>query len=400
MALLPSSSSSTRGRGFNYGVFLSCGTEDTLEFTGLLYQALCNKGIRTFTDCEVVDEITPALEEAIQTSRIAIVGLSKNYASSSFCLDKLSKILDHFNSKVHPVFYQVDPDDVQMLRGTYGEAIAMHKKRFNDRIQKWTMALQQVSNLPGWQFGLGNEYDHQDFIRKIVKEVFNKIVYIPIVTREDEDGIKVTCLSEGISEISYRFDGKNKVMFIVDDVDKLEQLQQVKADKHLLGLSALTDKEAVKTFFDKKIHNMVKKRFYSLKMAEKRVFLDIVCYGEGYHLVDVQHILRAHYGCCVTDYIRVLVDKSLIHISPRGEKTLHHWAECMGTELVQLESPKEPGKRSRLWIPEDIYHVLEDGTGTDKIEIICLDLSSTKEKKNRLEWRWLQEHGKPQDTYN
>ncbi|XP_057446761.1 disease resistance protein RUN1-like isoform X5 [Lotus japonicus] len=155
MALLPSSSSSTRGRGFNYGVFLSCGTEDTLEFTGLLYQALCNKGIRTFTDCEVVDEITPALEEAIQTSRIAIVGLSKNYASSSFCLDKLSKILDHFNSKVHPVFYQVDPDDVQMLRGTYGEAIAMHKKRFNDRIQKWTMALQQVSNLPGWQFGLG-----------------------------------------------------------------------------------------------------------------------------------------------------------------------------------------------------------------------------------------------------
>lgn len=155
MALLPSSSSSTRGRGFNYGVFLSCGTEDTLEFTGLLYQALCNRGIRTFTDCEVVDEITPALEEAIQTSRIAIVVLSKNYASSSFCLDKLSKILDHFNSKVHPVFYQVDPDDVQMLRGTYGEAIAMHKKRFNDRIQKWTMALQQVSNLPGWQFGLG-----------------------------------------------------------------------------------------------------------------------------------------------------------------------------------------------------------------------------------------------------
>ena len=31
----------------------------------------------------------------------------------------------------------------------------------------------------------------------------------------------------------------------------------------------------------------------------------------------------------------------------------------MGKEIVRQESPKEPGKRSRLWLPEDIIQVLE-----------------------------------------
>jgi hypothetical protein len=34
----------------------------------------------------------------------------------------------------------------------------------------------------------------------------------------------------------------------------------------------------------------------------------------------------------------------------------------MGKEIVRQESPKEPGKRSRLWCPEDIVQVLEENT--------------------------------------
>ncbi|XP_057431342.1 disease resistance protein Roq1-like isoform X2 [Lotus japonicus] len=308
MALqLPSSSSSTRG--LNYDIFLSCGTEDTLFFTSLLFEALCDRGIRTFTDLEVVDEITPALEEAIQTSRIAIVVLSKNYASSSFCLDKLSKILDHFRDKLHPVFYQVDPDDVQMLRGT------------DDRVKKWTISLQQVANLPGWQCGeLGIECYEKMFIWKIVEEVFNKIKYVLLDVADNpvglesrvqeviklldlesdggvqmvgivgiggigkttlvravhnliagqfevvcflhnvreiqikyglkhlqdrllyhrhgedyhEEGIKLTCSSERIAEVRHRLCRK-KVILIVDDVDKLEQLQAVAGSPNWFG---------------------------------------------------------------------------------------------------------------------------------------------------------------------
>ena len=33
---------------------------------------------------------------------------------------------------------------------------------------------------------------------------------------------------------------------------------------------------------------------------------------------------------------------------------------CMGKEIVRKESPQEPGKRSRLWLPTDIVQVLEE----------------------------------------
>ncbi|KAL2605469.1 hypothetical protein AAZV13_09G126900 [Glycine max] len=55
-------------------------------------------------------------------------------------------------------------------------------------------------------------------------------------------------------------------------------------------------------------------------------------------------------------HIGVLVEKSL---SWYGRVTLHDLIEQMGKEIVRQESPKEPGKRSRLWLPEDIIQVLE-----------------------------------------
>ncbi|KAL2334238.1 hypothetical protein Fmac_015451 [Flemingia macrophylla] len=45
----------------------------------------------------------------------------------------------------------------------------------------------------------------------------------------------------------------------------------------------------------------------------------------------------------------------------------------MGKEIVRKESPKEPGKRSRLWFAKDIAQILEENKGTSQIEIILLD---------------------------
>jgi hypothetical protein len=53
-----------------------------------------------------------------------------------------------------------------------------------------------------------------------------------------------------------------------------------------------------------------------------------------------------------------LVEKSLIKISQEVGKTnivtLHDLIEDMGKEIVRQESPKKPGKRSRLWFHKDI----------------------------------------------
>ncbi|XP_059454645.1 disease resistance protein Roq1-like [Corylus avellana] len=53
---------------------------------------------------------------------------------------------------------------------------------------------------------------------------------------------------------------------------------------------------------------------------------------------------------------------------------MHDLLQEMGREIVRQESPKEPGERSRLWFDEDVRYVLEENTGTNKVEGILIDL--------------------------
>ncbi|KAL7224541.1 hypothetical protein ACSBR1_025913 [Camellia fascicularis] len=51
---------------------------------------------------------------------------------------------------------------------------------------------------------------------------------------------------------------------------------------------------------------------------------------------------------------------------------MHDLIQEMGRNIVRQESPKEPGQRSRLWLYEDIKHVLINDTGTEKLEGIVM----------------------------
>ena len=92
------------------------------------------KGIHTFIDDEGLsrgEEIRPALLQAIQESRIAIIVFSSNYAASTFCLGELVTILEHLEAKgrlVWPIFFDVDPSEVRHQGGGYAEALAKHEK--------------------------------------------------------------------------------------------------------------------------------------------------------------------------------------------------------------------------------------------------------------------------------
>jgi len=97
--------------------------------------------------------------KAIEESRIFIPVFSINYASSSFCLDELVHIIHCYKTKgrlVLPVFYGVDPTNVRHHTGSYGEALAEHKKRFqNDknnmvRLHQWKLDLTQAANMSGY----------------------------------------------------------------------------------------------------------------------------------------------------------------------------------------------------------------------------------------------------------
>ncbi|XP_059454811.1 disease resistance protein RPV1-like [Corylus avellana] len=177
-SLSSTSSSSSSTRQWVYDVFLSFRGEDTRNnFTAHLYDALVRMAINTYRDDDDLkrgENISPALLKAIEESRISVIVFSQNYASSSWCLDELVKILEcreTMEQIVVPVFYKVDPSEVRHQRKSFGVAFAKHEERFKDKqmmVQKWRTALTQVSNLSGWHLGNRSE---PEFIREIIEWV-------------------------------------------------------------------------------------------------------------------------------------------------------------------------------------------------------------------------------------
>ena len=148
-------SSSTAPR-WKYDVFLSFRGEDTRNtFTDLIYDALIKMGINTFKDDEKLEKGKPIsdLFKKIEESRFAVVIFSKDYASSTWCLDEVAKIVQcekEMGMTILPVFYDVEPSDVRSANGTYAVALIELENRFKDKVETWRAALTHVSYISGW----------------------------------------------------------------------------------------------------------------------------------------------------------------------------------------------------------------------------------------------------------
>ncbi|XP_050233971.1 disease resistance protein RPV1-like [Mercurialis annua] len=172
--LLASSSSSTQK--WKYEVFLSFRGEDTRNtFTSHLYAALRRKSINTFIDDKLKrgEEITSALSNVIEESNIGIIIFSDDYSSSTFCLDEVVKIIECSETHgqiVIPVFYHVDPSDVENQTGSFAAAFVKHEIHNFDRVQSWKVALSKAARMAGWHIsGTSPEYE-------LVENISNDIV--------------------------------------------------------------------------------------------------------------------------------------------------------------------------------------------------------------------------------
>ncbi|KAF8025902.1 hypothetical protein BT93_F2659 [Corymbia citriodora subsp. variegata] len=171
-------------RRYSYDVFLSFRGEDTRHgFTGHLRHALRQKGVHVFFDDASLrkgDEISPALERAIEESRVSLVVLSENYAGSAWCLNELVKIMEcrrRDEKKVTaPVFYHVEASDVRHQRGPFGAAFEKLECRFRENValvMKWRKAMEGAANLVGW--ALPKNECESTLSRLIVKIVLSKL---------------------------------------------------------------------------------------------------------------------------------------------------------------------------------------------------------------------------------
>ncbi|XP_059665291.1 disease resistance protein RUN1-like [Cornus florida] len=128
--------------------------------------------------------------------------------------------------------------------------------------------------------------------------------------------------------------------------------------------------ERLKKIPNKKIYEVLKVSFDGLDDSEKNLFLDIPCFFKGDDKDEVMSILGSEFP----SRIPILIERSLITISKGNRLWMHDLIQEMGWKIVHEESPDDPGKCSRLHFYKDIYKVLKDNTGTEKIEGIMLDI--------------------------
>ncbi|CAN1784457.1 Disease resistance protein L6 [Linum perenne] len=147
-----------------YEVFLSFSGPDIRQtFADHLYTCLVRSKICTFRDEEALhkgETIGPSLIQAITESKIHIPILTQNYASSTWCLQELAKMVDCWRTgggekgqhTILPVFYFIDPREVRHLdSGPYKAAFELHSlKHDSGTISEWKEALQEVGQMKGW----------------------------------------------------------------------------------------------------------------------------------------------------------------------------------------------------------------------------------------------------------
>ncbi|KAG2276810.1 hypothetical protein Bca52824_059365 [Brassica carinata] len=132
------------------------------------------KGITPFVDNEIKrgESICPELVRAIRGSKIAIILISRNYASSKWCLDELVEIMkcrEELGQTVMAIFY-----NAKKLAGDFGRAFrktCAGKKKEN--IGRWREALAKVATIAGYHSS--NWENEAAMIKKIATDISNML---------------------------------------------------------------------------------------------------------------------------------------------------------------------------------------------------------------------------------
>uniref|UniRef100_A0A7N2L9G3 TIR domain-containing protein n=1 Tax=Quercus lobata TaxID=97700 RepID=A0A7N2L9G3_QUELO len=329
----PSTSSSTTR--WKFDVFISFRGKDTRsDFTDHLYAALEQKGILTFKDDNRLErgKAFSTVLKAVEESRFAIVVFSRNYASSTWCLDELVKINGCINDTgmtVLPVFYDVDPYDVRRQRGNFAYAFDEHEERFKENIEKlevWREALREVGNLSGWV--ATGDSNVSELIKSIVEQISQNLSSSFSSITNDLVG-----MDSSVQELITAYLKNRNNVFMIG----------------ICGMGGSGKTTLARVFYEK-----LRNSFEDI-LEERNIEIRTVYRG-----ID-------------------MIKRRLCH------KKMYDIVQEMGMEIVRQESPEEPGERSRLWLHKDLFHVLMNNTAKTAIQAIVLDLSGGDEAYQHIE---------------
>ncbi|KGN65609.2 hypothetical protein Csa_019785 [Cucumis sativus] len=311
-----SSSSCSSNSKWSYDVFLSFRGEDTRDkFISHLDLALRREGVNFFIDDKLDrgKQISKSLLKSIEGSRISIIIFSQNYASSTWCLDEVVKIIECMRSKkqtVLPVFYNVSPSEVVKQTGIFGEAFAKYETNplMTNKIQPWKEALTTAATLSAKHpvaidsqlkaieelashgvsdngvnmvgiHGMGGigkttlakalynkityQFEACCFLSNVreTSEQFNGLVQLQEKLLNEifkDNNLKVDNVDKGMNIIKDRLCSR-KVLMVLDDVDKDDQLDALVGGRDWFGrgskiIVTTRDRHLLETYSFDKIH--------------------------------------------------------------------------------------------------------------------------------------------------
>ncbi|GJX08279.1 NB-ARC domains-containing protein [Tanacetum coccineum] len=417
---------------WKYDVFVSFSGDDIRKnFMDHMFNDFKQKGIYAFRDDRELpkgEDISPHLYKAIEESRFLIVIFSKNYASSSWCLQELVKILECKQIEcpiyeVQTVFYDVKPDVVRKQTDSYAEAFDKHQRSNRPEVDNWKEALSTAANLSGWDLeDMTNGYEYK-FIDCLSKDILNKLCDGPLHVGENLVGIdfhfdkldlsrfvgsdKVNmigiCEWDEIHDMDFSNDGVESLelfrSYAFKEKDSSIEFKEVSqkvvkyVQGHPLALKVLgrflyaktvgqwvSELDKLKVYPNEQIHRVLRLSYDGLDLHQKNILLDIACLFVGENMDFVASVLD---GCnfFADTNMQVLVDKSLITISSKMSLQMHDLIQAMAREIVREESIMT-GKQTRLWNSSEVYNVLSEKKVpmTEAIEVLVLLLRESSQK--------------------
>lgn len=109
----------------------------------------------------------------------------------------------------------------------------------------------------------------------------------------------------------------------------------------------------------KKVQETLMISYEGLELTQQKVFLDIACF----FIKEAKKYPIFMWSDCEYyphDAIRVLLLRSLIRIGDDYRFSMHDQVRDLGRHIVREENCRFPGKRSRVWIPEDALNLLRN----------------------------------------
>ncbi|XP_048134059.1 disease resistance protein L6-like [Rhodamnia argentea] len=170
---------STSGSGASatqYDVFLSFRGPDTRNnFTDVLYRTMVGQGIFAYRDSEELhagDRIDDLLRE-VGNSEICIPVFSRGYASSPWCLRKLARMMELYEStgkpEILPIFFDVSASDVKLKTELYVKDLEKYEQRAGgDGKEQWEAALRKAGQIVGWEVQGKPQGEVIDLVVKVV----------------------------------------------------------------------------------------------------------------------------------------------------------------------------------------------------------------------------------------